>query len=215
MNKPHHKYICIEGNIGAGKTTLTKRLSNHWDALPVFEQFTDNPFLPYFYEAPDRYAFQVELFFMIERHKQLREVDPANNLFGETIVADYFFTKTLLFAGHNLEKHEFTLFKHLYDILEKSAPNPDLLIYLHRSVDSLMKTIRDRGRSIEQSIKSDYLAEIQNAYFEFFKHEVHFPILILDVEDLDFEAREKDFHQILEWSAREYKPGVHRIRLVS
>ena len=191
------KLLVIEGNIGAGKTTLSTALANHLNARLILEEFTDNPFLPGFYENPARYAFPVELFFMTERHKQLQDLLTQQNLFHDKIIADYFFGKTLLFAGHNLEGAEFRLFNQMFKILSNSFPNPDLMIFLHRPIEELIKNIDLRGREMEKGISEDYLRKVQNSYFNYFKTSPDFPIIILDVGDEDL-MKEENFDKILE-----------------
>ena len=191
------KLLVIEGNIGAGKTTLSTALANHLNARLILEEFTDNPFLPGFYENPARYAFPVELFFMTERHKQLQDLLTQQSLFQEKIIADYFFGKTLLFAGHNLEGAEFRLFNQMFKILSNSFPNPDLMIFLHRPIEELIKNIDLRGREMEKGISEDYLRKVQNSYFNYFKTSPDFPIIILDVGDEDL-MKEENFDKILE-----------------
>lgn len=205
-----HQYIAIEGNIGAGKTTLSRMLAADYDLRLILEQFTDNPFLPYFYEQPERYAFPVELFFMTERHKQLQDELSNRDLFQQSIVADYFFVKTLLFARKNLNEEEYRLFQRLFHLLNANVPSPDLLVYLHRPVDRLLEQIRKRGRRIESEIAPGYLARIQQAYFEFFRTQEDLPVLVLELEDLDFESNEAHYRRIVELLGREYGPGVHR-----
>ena len=190
------KLLVIEGNIGAGKTTLSTALASHLNARLILEEFTDNPFLPGFYENPARYAFPVELFFMTERHKQLQDLLTQQSLFQEKIIADYFFGKTLLFAGHNLEGAEFRLFNQMFKILSNSFPNPDLMIFLHRPIEELIKNIDLRGREMEKGISEDYLRKVQNSYFNYFKTSPDFPIIILDVGDEDL-IKEENFDKIL------------------
>lgn len=191
------KLLVIEGNIGAGKTTLSTALANHLNARLILEEFTDNPFLPGFYENPARYAFPVELFFMTERHKQLQDLLTQQNLFQDKIIADYFFGKTLLFAGHNLEGAEFRLFNQMFKILSNSFPNPDLMIFLHRPIEELIKNIDLRGREMEKGISEDYLRKVQNSYFNYFKTSPDFPIIILDVGDEDL-IKGENFDKILD-----------------
>ncbi len=206
-----HQFIVIEGNIGAGKTTLCHRLARDYGCRLILEQFANNPFLPYFYHQPERYAFPVELFFMTERHKQLQEELSTLSLFQQTVVADYFFVKTSLFAKNNLSEEEYRLFLRLFHVLNASLPKPELLVYLHRSVKSLMGNIRRRGRSYEQDISEAYLAQIQQAYFEFFKAEHAFPILILDVEKADFQHDDLSYQKILQALCEPLPVGVtHR-----
>lgn len=205
-----HQYIAIEGNIGAGKTTLCNMLAEQFDSRLILEQFTDNPFLPYFYESPDRYAFPVELFFMTERHKQLQELLSQQELFQTSIIADYFFVKTLLFARNNLNDQEYRLFQRLFNILNATFPKPQLLVYLHRPVEDLLQNIRKRGREYEQDISTDYLWSIQNAYFDYFKTNPDIPILVLDVEKANWMEQEDHYRRLLEVISRKYAPGLHR-----
>lgn len=208
-----HQFIAIEGNIGAGKTSLSRRLSDDFQSRLILEQFSDNPFLPFFYENPERYAFTVELFFMTERHKQLQEELAQIQLFNQQVIADYFFVKTLLFAHNNLGKEEYRLFQRLFHILNANFPKPDLLVYLHRPVDRLLANIHGRGRAFEQKIEPAYLLQIQQAYFDFFRTSAEIPILILDVSDIDFIGKEVDYLSIIEILRQTYEPGVHRLRL--
>jgi len=205
-----HQFLIIEGNIGAGKTTLSQMLAEDFGFKLLLEEFADNPFLPHFYQNPDRYAFPVELFFMTERHKQLQQELAQRDLFQEGIVADYIFYKTLLFARNNLNTEEYRLFQRLFNILNAAFPKPDLLVYLHRSVDRLMDNIRKRGRSFEQEIEPSYLQQIQQSYFEFFRSNEQLPILIIDIEDLDFLNNPEDYQKILDLINRPYRPGLHR-----
>jgi len=217
MNKPSfpYQYIAIEGNIGAGKTTLCKMLEEDLNCRLILEQFADNPFLPFFYENQERYAFPVELFFMTERHKQLQENLAQKNLFKELIVADYFFLKTLLFAKNNLSEEENRLFQRLFHILNSTFPKPELLVYLHRSVDNLLTNIKSRGRAYEQEISETYLLDIQNTYFEYFKTEKNVPILIIDVDEINFLTSKEHYQMIVEAFGKKYNPGVHHLSFVS
>lgn len=208
-----YRFVAIEGNIGAGKTTISKRIAADYGFKLILEQFTDNPFLPYFYENAERYAFPVELFFMTERHKQLQQELAQQELFQKSIIADYFFLKTLLFARNNLNTEEFRLFQRLFHILNASFPKPELLVYLHRPVPNLLENIKGRGRSFEEDISPQYLEKIQNAYFDFFKTSAKLPILILDVEEADFLAEPGHYGLLLEYLSQTYAAGVHRIKI--
>jgi deoxyguanosine kinase len=208
-----YNFIAIEGNIGAGKTTLCQMLARDFGYRLLLEEFADNPFLPHFYKNPERYAFPVELFFMTERHKQLQEELSQRDLFQQAIVADYIFFKTLLFARNNLKEEEYRLFQRLFNILNASAPRPELLVYLHRSVGNLIGNIRQRGREYEQDISAEYLLQIQQAYFDFFKSNENLPILIIDIEEVDFLRKPAHYHQLLDCLRRPYEPGVHRVRV--
>jgi deoxyguanosine kinase len=208
-----HQFIAIEGNIGAGKTTLAQMMSDDFNARLILEQFSDNPFLPFFYENPERYAFSVELFFMTERHKQLQENLAQRDLFQELILSDYFFIKTLLFAQNNLSQEEYRLFQRLFQILNATFPKPDLLVYLHRPVEDLLTNIQNRGREYEQDIQPDYLHSIQTAYFNYFKANPHLPILIIDVEEADFWNQADYYEQILSHIKETYPEGIHRVKV--
>ncbi len=208
-----HRFIAIEGNIGAGKTTLCKMLEEDYNCELILEQFTDNPFLPYFYENPERYAFPVELFFMTERHKQLQDALSRPSLFPGLTIADYFFIKTLLFAKNNLNDEEYRLFQRLFHTLNATFPKPDLLVYLHRSVDDLLRNIHQRGRNYEKHIKAEYLLSLQEAYFSYFKTEQNVPILIIEVTGLDFYTDRQVYKQLTSLIKRSYPKGIHRARL--
>jgi deoxyguanosine kinase len=204
-----YQFIAIEGNIGAGKTTLCQLLADHFGCTLVLEQFTDNPFLPPFYEQPERYGFPVELFFMTERHKQLQEHFAQPDLFSRLTVSDYFFVKTLLFAKNNLNEEEFRLFQRLFGVLNATFPKPDLLVYLHRPVEVLLQQIKKRGREIEKNIAPDYLENLQNAYFDYLKTETETPVLILDLGHADFQQDSTVFEQLVRWLQQPRANGLH------
>jgi len=206
------QYLVIEGNIGAGKTTLTKMLANDLNARVVLEQFADNPFLPKFYNDPQRYSFPLELSFLAERYKQLNAELRAGSLFHPLLIADYFFMKSLIFAQNTLAKDEFNLYRQIFEIIYNSIPKPDLYVYLHVPVERLMSNIRKRGREYEQSITPGYLETIQQGYFEFFKQHPDYSFLIIDISGLDFVENQLDYSRIK--SAifdQSYNKGVQRI----
>ncbi len=209
-----YNYISIEGNIGTGKTSFCRKMQQYHNCKLVLETFNDNPFLPMFYKDPARYAFTVELFFMTERHKQLQHNLVSQDLFHDFTISDYMFMKTVLFARKNLEEEEYGLFQKLFSVLNQSFPSPDLLVYFHRSVDVLMKNIQDRGRKFEEDIKPEYLTKIQNSYFEYFRNILSFPVLILDLGELDFMEDDRVFLEVQTLLTKEYTPGVHRMTLV-
>lgn len=213
MENIPYNFIAIEGNIGAGKTTLCKMLSNEWKSRLVLEQFSDNPFLPQFYQDAERHAFSVELFFMTERHKQLQESLSQPDLFNPLTIADYFFIKTLLFAGQNLKENELQLFKRLFHVLNGTFPKPDLLVYLHRPVEVLLENIAKRGRAYEQDISAEYLTTIQNAYFDYFRTELSVPILVLDLGAKNFTDNDKVYQEIKNKIIAEHKNGVGMVEL--
>ena len=180
----------------------------------ILEQFDDNPFLPLFYKEPERFAFTVELFFMTERYKQMQANLLNQNLFSPFTISDYAFVKTLLFAKKNLNEEEFRLFQNLYHVFDQTFPKPDLLVYFHRNVDVLQEKIKKRGRTYETEISDDYLTQVQNAYFEYFRNILSFPVLIIDVDMLDFENNPIHYEQLKYLMTKKYNPGVHRISLV-
>jgi deoxyadenosine/deoxycytidine kinase len=205
-----YKFITIEGNIGAGKTTLAGLLSEKLNARLVLEEFADNPFLAKFYENPSQYAFSVELFFMAERFKQLKDLLVQQDLFQTTTVSDYLFTKCLLFAKVNLPNDEFRLFQRLFEMMQPQLIQPDLLIYLHAPVNKLQENIKKRNRSYEQNIKDDYLFEIQQTYTHYIKQH---PLrtLFVDASNVDFLHNEKHLNIILDALERDYEEGQHVI----
>jgi deoxyguanosine kinase len=178
------------------------------------EEFGDNPFLPLFYEDPQRFAFTVELFFMTERHEQMERNLLNQDLFHEFTVADYTFVKTLLFASKNLSDEKYRLFQKMFQVLNQSLPKPDILVYFHRNVDILLDQIKKRGRDYEKHITAEYLTEIQNAYFEYFRNILSFPILIIDLNTLDFVANPSHYEQVKYLISKKYNPGVHRVSLI-
>ena len=162
-------YISIEGNIGAGKTSLTTRMAERHGARLVLEEFAENPFLEHFYKQPDRYAFPVELSFLAERFSQLKEELTNRNLFQSVVMSDYFINKSFIFARANLGPDEFDLFMQLFKIVEANLPKPELLVYLYLPEEQLLANIKKRGRSYEQDIQAKYLRNIEKSYFSFMK----------------------------------------------
>jgi deoxyadenosine/deoxycytidine kinase len=204
----NHHFISIEGNIGAGKTTLAHLLSKHLNARLILEQFADNPFLPKFYENPQQYAFPLELFFMAERYKQLKELVHTKDLFQHVTVADYLFTKCLLFAKVNLKDEEFRLYQKLYDIINQQLIAPDLLIYLHVPVQKLQKNIRKRNRPYELAIPDEYLFSIQETYTHYIKQH-NITTLFIDATNADFLDNKKHMQVILDALEKDYESGQH------
>ena len=207
-----HHFITIEGNIGAGKTTLANLLSQELNARLVLEAFADNPFLPKFYEKPDQYAFPVELFFMAERFKQLKELIQQTDLFQNLTISDYLFTKCLLFAKVTLPEDEFRLYQRLFDIIHQQLLQPDLLIYLHAPVSKLQQNIKDRNRAYEQNIPDSYLQNLQDTYSHYLKNQ-SVPTLIIDVTKADFLNHRPHLDFMLEALEKEYEPGQHFLTL--
>jgi deoxyadenosine/deoxycytidine kinase len=205
-----YKFITIEGNIGAGKTTLANLLSNKLNARLVLEEFADNPFLAKFYENPIQYAFSVELFFMAERFKQLKDLLGQQDLFQTTTVSDYLFTKCLLFAKVNLPDDEFRLFQRLFDLMQPQLIQPDILIYLHSPVNRLQENIKKRNRTYELNIKDDYLFTIQETYTHYIKQH-HLKTLFVDASNADFLNNEEHLNVILNALEKDYTDGQHVI----
>ena len=202
-----YSHIAIEGNIGSGKTTLATMLANDMDARLVLEQFADNPFLPKFYSDPEKHAFPLELFFMAERYYQLKNLK-EQDLFKPQIVSDYFFVKSKLFAQNNLKKDEMQLFNRLFDIMLSSLSKPDLLVYLYSDVERLQQNIKNRGRDFEQNISDEYLQNIQDKYLDFLRKQSDFPVLLLDVTNVDFVTDKNIYDKIGELIFVEYSVGV-------
>ncbi len=207
-----YNFVTIEGNIGAGKTTLAHLLAKHFNARLVLEQFADNPFLPKFYENPAQYAFPLELFFMAERFKQLKELIQQKDLFQNLTISDYLFTKCLLFAKINLPEDEFRLYQRLFSIIHEQLVQPEILIYLHSPVSRLQENIKKRNRSYEQNIPDDYLFSIQETYTHYIKQH-NMKTLFVDVSNADFLGNEKHLAAIIEALDKEYPQGQHYISL--
>ena len=191
-----YHYIAIEGNIGAGKTTLAHLLAKKLNARLILEQFADNPFLPKFYENPKQFAFPLELFFMAERYKQLKDMVNKTDLFQSVTVSDYFFIKCLLFAKVNLPEEEFRLYQKLFDIMHQQLLMPDILIYLHSPVQKLQKNIKKRNRSYEQGIPDEYLFNIQETYTNYIKQH-NIKTIFIDAVNADFLSDEKHLDVII------------------
>lgn len=207
-----YNFITIEGNIGAGKTTLSRLLSKHLNARLILEEFADNPFLPKFYENREQYAFPLELFFMAERYKQLKDFLHAKDLFHHATVSDYLFTKSLLFARVNLPEEEFSLFQKLFNIINPQLVKPDLLIYLHASVDKLKQNIKRRNRGYEQSIDPGYLLSLEETYIQFIRQH-KLKTLFVNAENADFLGNEKHMNAILEALEKDYHEGQNYMEL--
>ena len=207
-----YKYITIEGNIGAGKTTLAYMLSKVLNARLILEEFADNPFLEKFYENPSQYAFSLELFFMAERYKQLKDLVNQQDLFHSITVSDYLFTKCLLFAKVNLPDDEFKLYQKLFETMHPQIIQPDILIYLHAPVNKLQENIKKRNRSYELNIKNDYLFNIQETYTQYIKQH-NIKTLFIDASNADFLGNEKHLDVLLDALDIEYSDGQHYISL--
>ncbi|MEO8234434.1 MAG: 2-amino-4-hydroxy-6-hydroxymethyldihydropteridine diphosphokinase [Flavobacterium sp.] len=191
-------YIAIEGNIGAGKTTLATKIAEDFNAKTVLERFADNPFLPKFYKDQNRYAFPLEMSFLADRYQQLSDDLSQFDLFKDFVVADYHIFKSLIFAKVTLQEDEFRLYKTLFDIIYKEMQKPDLYLYLYQNTDRLLQNIKKRGRSYEQEIEADYLEKINYGYLDYIKSQTDLNVLVIDVSDFDFVENQEDYVKILD-----------------
>jgi len=207
-----YNFITVEGNIGAGKTTLTHLLAKHFNARIILEEFADNPFLPKFYENPKQYAFPLELFFMAERYKQMKEMLHTKDLFQSITVSDYLFTKCLLFAKVTLPDEEFRLYQRLFDIMETQVTFPNVLIYLHAPIVKLQSNIKKRNRSYEQNIPDDYLFKLQETYTSYIKQH-NIKTIFIDTSNADFLGNPKHLQVVLDALDKDIENGQHYFTL--
>jgi deoxyguanosine kinase len=207
----NYRYIAIEGNIGAGKTSLTKRLASDWSARLILEEFADNPFLPKFYEQPERYAFPLELSFLSERFSQLKKEMQLNDLFSPKVVGDYMINKCQIFAQNNLQNDEYDLFLKVFQMVEPNLPKPDLLVYLYLPIENLLENIKKRGRHYEQNITAEYLENIQQQYLLFIKQHPNLRTVIIDSAQMDFVHNDLDYNIIKKHIESQYPKGISRV----
>ncbi len=198
MDLSRYNYIAIEGNIGAGKTTLSTKIAEDFNAKTVLERFADNPFLPKFYKDQNRFAFPLEMSFLADRYQQISDDLAQFDLFKDFIVADYHIFKSLIFAKVTLAEDEFRLYKTLFDIIYKEMPKPDLYVYLYQNTDKLLQNIKRRGRSYEQEISATYLEKINNGYLDYIKTKKDLNVLVIDVSERDFVKYQSDYVFILD-----------------
>jgi deoxyguanosine kinase len=209
-----YNYVVIEGNIGAGKTTLATRIADQFNARLILERFEDNPFLPKFYTDPEKYSFPLELSFLASRYKQLKEELVEQDLFKSFTVADYYFMKSLVFAASTLGGDEYNLYRQIFYIIYGSLPKPDLYVYLHMKPERLLQNIAKRGRSYENSIAAEYLQKVQDNYFSFFRQNPENKYLIIDINEIDFVENESQFTRIVDTIFYDdYPHGVNKIIL--
>jgi deoxyadenosine/deoxycytidine kinase len=212
--KIKYNYVVIEGNIGAGKTTLASRMAAQFNAHLILEHFADNPFLPKFYNDPEKYSFPLELSFLASRYKQLKEELAPQNLFKAFTIADYYFTKSLVFASATLTGDEYNLYRQIFYIIYSSLPKPDIYVYLHLNTDRLIHNIERRGRNYEKSITKEYLQKIQKSYFSFFKQNPENKYLIIDINEIDFVANESNYTKIVDKIFfDDYPAGLNKVIL--
>lgn len=206
------RFLVIEGNIGAGKTTLADKLANEFNAKLIVEQFADNPFLPKFYKNQERYSFPLELSFLADRYNQIKDEVLNLDLFHNFLIADYYFAKSAIFAQNTLKQDEYRLFRQIFDIVFESMPKPDLYVYLHSDTDRLLKNIAKRGRDYEKEITPEYLNKIRDGYFHFFKQVNSFPVLIIDMNNIDFVDNNQHYVLLKEAVFKsDYKLGINRL----
>lgn len=209
---PAHPYIVIEGNIGAGKSTLATMLSKDFDARLILEEFEDNSFLPKFYDQPSRYAFPLEMSFLAARFNQMKHQVVESDLFRQIIVSDYMFAKCLLFSKVNLDEDEFELYGKLFEIINQQLRQPDLLVYLHHPLEKLKWNIVNRGRPYELRITDEYLANLWESYQQYFQANSHLRIVLVDCAALDFVHNEDHYLSLKSIICKAYEPGIHYVK---
>ena len=208
----NYHFIAVEGNIGAGKTTLSQLLSQHYNSKLMLEEFAENPFLTKFYENPKQYAFPLELFFLAERFKQQQELIKNTDLFQSVTISDYLFTKCLLFAKVNLPEEEYRLYQKMFDVFQQQLVTPDVLIYLHAPVSKLQSNIKKRNRKFEQSIPDEYLYKLQETYTSYIKQH-NIKTIFVDASNADFLYNEAHFKLITDALEKDLEEGQHFINL--
>lgn len=212
--KIKYNYVVIEGNIGAGKTTLAGRIADQFNARLILEHFADNPFLPKFYDDPEKYSFPLELSFLASRYKQLKEEIVTQDLFKAFTVADYYFMKSLVFAASTLKGEEYNIYRQIFYIIYGSLPKPDIYVYLHLNPERLIQNIKKRGRNYEKSITIEYLQKIQDNYFAFFKQNPENKYIVIDINELDFVNNDKHYTRIIDTIFfDDYPPGLNKVIL--
>ncbi|MBE15366.1 MAG: 2-amino-4-hydroxy-6-hydroxymethyldihydropteridine diphosphokinase [Cytophagaceae bacterium] len=192
-----YNYIVIEGNIGAGKTSLTQMISEEFNAKSILERFKDNPFLPKFYKEPERYAFPLEMSFLADRYQQLLDDIGQYDLFKDFMIADYDRYKSLIFAQVTLQTEEFGLYKRLHEMMYRDMPQPDLYVYLYQNTERLLQNIKKRGRAYERDIEAAYLEKINQGYLDFIKSQHQLNVKIIDISDLDFVKNRADYLAVI------------------
>ncbi len=197
INNFPYNFIAIEGNIGAGKTTFATQFANDVNAKLVLERFEENPFLPKFYQDQKRYAFPLEMSFLADRYQQLTDDLSQYDLFKTSVISDYYVFKSLIFSKVTLSDDEYALYRKIFNFMYRDLVKPDLYIYLYQNVDRLLKNIKKRGRSYEQSITGEYLEQIHEGYMNFIKTQKDLNILILDISDIDFVENPEYYYQMV------------------
>lgn len=212
--KIKYNYVVIEGNIGAGKTTLAGRIAEQFNARLILERFAENPFLPKFYNDPLKYSFPLELSFLADRYRQLKDELVTQDLFKSFTIADYYFMKSLVFAASTLTGDEFNLYRQIFYIIYGSLPKPDIYVYLHLNPERLLENIEKRGRNYEKSITKEYLKKIQDNYFTFFRQNPENRYLVLDINEIDFVENEIHYSKVIDTIFYdEYPVGLNKVIL--
>lgn len=200
----NNRYIVIEGSIGVGKTSLAKRLGEHFNAELVLERTNENPFLKSFYKDKSKYGFQTQTFFLLNRYAQQIEL-AQQNLFNSATISDYFFQKDRLFASLVLSEDEFALYENIYNLLKARIPVPDLVIYLQANTEVLLSRIRQRGRDFEEDINYEYLDQLNRTYNNFFFHYKESPLLVVTTNNIDFIRKESALSDLIQKISRHQK----------
>jgi len=208
-----YNYITIEGCIGAGKTTLSTKIAEEYGAKLILEQFEENAFLPKFYKDPEHYAFPLEMSFLAERYRQLRDLLSHGDLFASFTIADYFIDKCIIFSKNTLQPDEYALYTKLYNIITSFLPRPELLVYLYKDIDLLVSNIKKRGRDYEQDISPDYLLKLQDGYMNHLKSFTNIPVVMVDTNNIDFVENQSDYKRMIELLNQPYENGFQRIIL--
>jgi deoxyadenosine/deoxycytidine kinase len=212
--KIKYNYVVIEGNIGSGKTTLAGKIAKQFNARLILERFEDNPFLPKFYSDPGKYSFPLEMSFLADRYRQLKEELVVQDLFKSFTVADYYFMKSLVFAATTLSGDEYNLYRQIFYIIYSSLPKPDIYVYLHLKPERLIQNIEKRGRDYEKSITVEYLQKIQEHYFAFFKQNPENRYLVMDINEMDFVGNEIHYTKIIDSIFYDdYPTGLNKVIL--
>lgn len=208
-----YRFITIEGNTGAGKTTLARMLAEQYGGKLILEEFAENPYLADFYTDPDRYAFHTEVYFMLDRQAQIKQLLDSGQLNQGFNVSDYLFIKSLLYAEVTLPPHEFRLFERMFRAVYPQLPQPDCTIYVHSTVPRLIRNIQKRGRDFEQVVEGSYLQKVEDVYFQYFYRQPQQRTLILHTDELDFVENDAHYQQIVAWVNADYAAGVHHLSL--
>lgn len=196
MNKV--QYFAIEGVIGVGKTSLAKKLAEKLEGNLILEHSEDNPYLEDFYSDPKRYAFQIQIFFLLNRYRQLLGL-PQQDLFHPYLIADYVFAKDRIFAYLNLEQRDWVLYQRISTLLERELPKPDLVIYLQSNTERLLANIKQRNRSFEKAISADYIKALNEAYNAYFFRYNETPLLVINTSEIDFVHNPEDLEDLIRW----------------